>query len=87
MGGVFEVFMDTIVICSITALSIILSGVWNTGGESGAALTTMAFNTSLPVIGGYIVSIGVLLFAYSTILSWSYYGGERCLEFLFGPKL
>lgn len=84
LWGVFEVFMDTIVICSITALSIILSGVWNTG-ESGAALTTMAFNASLPVIGGYIVSIGVLLFAYSTILSWSYYG-ERCLEFLFGPK-
>ena len=84
LWGVFEVFMDTIVICSITALSIIVSGVW-TSGESGAALTTMAFDASLPVIGGYIVAIGVLLFAYSTILSWSYYG-ERCLEFLFGPK-
>lgn len=84
LWGVFEVFMDTIVICSITALSIIVTGVWNTG-ESGAALTTLAFDTSLPVVGGYIVSIGILLFAYSTLLSWSYYG-ERCLEFLFGPK-
>lgn len=82
--GVFEVFMDTLVICTITALSIIVTGVWNTG-ESGAALTTLAFDQSLPVIGGYIISIGILLFAYSTILSWSYYG-ERCLEFLFGPK-
>lgn len=84
LWGVFEVFMDTIIICTITALSIIVTGVWNTG-ESGAALTTLAFDTSLPVVGGYIVSIGILLFAYSTLLSWSYYG-ERCLEFLFGPK-
>ncbi|HOE56658.1 MAG TPA: alanine:cation symporter family protein, partial [Bacillota bacterium] len=82
--GVFEVFMDTIVICTITALSIMLTGVWDSG-ETGAALTTLAFNKSLPGIGGYIVSIGVLLFAYSTILGWEYYG-ERCAEFLFGPK-
>jgi len=84
LWGVFEVFMDTIVICTITALSIMLTGVWNSG-ETGAALTTLAFNKSLPGIGGYIVSIGVLLFAYSTILGWEYYG-ERCAEFLFGPK-
>ena len=85
LWGVFEVFMDTIVICSITALAIMLSGVWNSG-ETGAALTTQAFNEGLPGIGGYIVSIGILLFAFSTILGWAYYG-ERCAEFLFGPKI
>ncbi|QQY79568.1 AGCS family alanine or glycine:cation symporter [Keratinibaculum paraultunense] len=82
--GVFEVFMATIVICTITALSIILTGVWNTG-ETGAVLTTMAFEQSLP-FGGYIVCISILLFAFSTLLSWSYYG-ERAAEFIFGPKI
>lgn len=85
LWGVFEVFMDTIVICSITALSIMVSGVWDSG-ETGAALTTLAFNKALPGIGGYIVSIGILLFAFSTILGWAYYG-ERCAEYIFGPKV
>jgi AGCS family alanine or glycine:cation symporter len=84
LWGVFEVFTDTIVICSITALSILVTGVWETG-ESGAVLATMAFDTGIPVVGKYIVSIGLILFAYSTILGWEYYG-ERCLEYLFGTK-
>ena len=84
LWGVFEVFMDTIVICSITALSILVTGVWETG-ESGAVLSAMAFDTGIPVVGKYIVSIGLILFAYSTILGWEYYG-ERCLEYLFGTK-
>ena len=84
MWGVFEVFMDTIVICSITALSIMVTGVWESG-ESGAVLSVMAFNTGLPGVGKYIVSVGLILFAYSTILGWEYYG-ERCLEYLFGTK-
>lgn len=84
LWGVFEVFMDTIVICSITALSIIMTGAWNTG-ETGSALTTYAFDHTIPG-GGYIVSIGVMLFAFSTILGWEYYG-ERCAEFLFGPNV
>ncbi len=86
LWGVFEVFMDTIIICSITALAIITSGVWSSG-ETGAALTTQAFSTGLPgTWGGIIVSIGILLFAFSTLLGWSYYG-ERCAEFLLGPKV
>lgn len=85
LWGVFEVFVDTIVICSLTALSIIMSGVWNSGA-TGSELTTMAFNEGLPGPGGYIVSIGILLFAFSTILGWAYYG-ERCAEYLFGPKV
>lgn len=84
LWGIFEVFTDTIVICSITALSIIMSGVWNSG-QTGAALTTAAFDAVIPS-GGYIVSIGILLFAFSTILGWAYYG-ERCAEYLFGPKV
>lgn len=84
LWGVFEVFMDTIVICTMTALVILTSGVWN-NGTSGAALTTEAFNSSLPG-GGYIVSIGIVLFAFSTLIGWSYYG-ERGAEYLFGPKV
>ncbi len=84
LWGVFEVFTDTIVICSITALAILVTGVWETG-ESGAVLSAMAFNAGLPGIGKYIVSVGLILFAYSTILGWEYYG-ERCLEYLAGTK-
>ncbi|WP_372996539.1 alanine/glycine:cation symporter family protein [Lutispora sp.] len=85
LWGIFEVFVDTIVICSLTALSIIMSGVWSSGA-TGSELTTMAFNEGLPGPGGYIVSIGILLFAFSTILGWAYYG-ERCAEYLFGSKV
>lgn len=81
LWGVFEVFVDTIIICTLTALAIMVSGLWDSG-ISGAALTTQAFNEAIPG-GGYIVSIGIMLFAFSTILGWSYYG-ERCAEFLFG---
>jgi AGCS family alanine or glycine:cation symporter len=84
LWGVFEVFMDTIIICSITALAILVTGVWESG-ESGAVLSAMAFDVGLPGIGKYIVSVGLILFAYSTILGWEYYG-ERCLEYLAGTK-
>ncbi|KAF5054627.1 alanine/glycine:cation symporter family protein [Sedimentibacter saalensis] len=83
LWGVFEVFADTLVICSITALAIVTSGVWESGA-TGAALTTSAFEQAIPG-GGYIVSIGIVLFAFSTIVGWEYYG-ERCAEYLFGPK-
>lgn len=86
LWGVFEVFVDTLVICSLTALAILTSGVWESG-MTGAALTTIAFSTGLPgEWGGMIVSIGILLFAFSTILGWEYYG-ERCAEYLFGPRI
>jgi AGCS family alanine or glycine:cation symporter len=84
LWGVFEVFVDTIVICSMTALAILTTGVWETG-QSGAVLTSMAFETALPGIGNYIVSVGLVLFAFSTIIGWEYYG-ERCFEYLVGPK-
>lgn len=84
LWGIFEVFMDTIVICTMTALTIVVTGVWSSGVD-GAALTTLAFNSGLPGPGGIIVAIGILFFAFSTLLSWSYYG-ERCAEYLFGSK-
>lgn len=85
LWGVFEVWIDTLVIATITALAIMVSGVWSSGA-TGASLTIDAFNSALPTYGGWIVSIGLLLFAFSTILGWEYYG-ERCAEYLFGPKV
>lgn len=81
LWGIFEVFIDTLVIASITGLAIITTGVWQEG-YTGVALTTAAFNKVIP-FGGAIVSIGILLFAYSTILGWAYYG-EKAAEYLFG---
>ncbi|MDF2948798.1 MAG: amino acid carrier protein [Sedimentibacter sp.] len=85
LWGVFEVWIDTLVIATITALAIMVTGVWETG-LSGASLTTAAFNQTIPVFGGWIVAIGLFLFAFSTILGWEYYG-ERCAEYLFGSKV
>jgi len=80
-----EVFIDTLVICSLTAFVILLSpGVWQSGLQS-SALTAHAFETFLPGVGKYVVSIGLCLFAYSTLVGWSYYG-EECIEFLLGMK-
>lgn len=78
-------FIDTLMICTMTALVIVLTGAWQSG-ETGAALSTLAFNTALPGWGGYIVTFGLIVFAFTTILGWSYYG-ERCAEFLFGIRV
>ncbi|MGM0610084.1 MAG: alanine/glycine:cation symporter family protein [Thermodesulfobacteriota bacterium] len=78
-------FIDTIVICTMTALVIILTGAFTTG-ETGADLTAKAFNIGLPGPGGYIVAIGIIFFAFSTAISWSYYG-DRCIDYLFGQRM
>ena len=89
MWGVFEVFVDTIIICTITAMTILLSGLELgeaalSGYASKGAATAAAFNQVLPgTIGGKILEISLLFFALSTILSWSYYG-ERCWGYLTG---
>lgn len=77
-------FIDTIVVCSITGLVIVISGAW-TGGETGAALSSAAFEHALPGVGGYVVTFGLCLFAFTTLLGWSFYG-EKCVEFLFGVR-
>ncbi len=82
LWGIFEVFADTIVVCSITALSIVVTGAWQSG-KTGAALTSHAFNLGLPGPGGIVVAIGIVLFAFSTLISWAFYG-EKCIEYLLG---
>lgn len=79
-------FIDTIIVCTMTGLVLIVTGAWSTELE-GAAMTNQAFRVGLPIaeIGQYIVTIGLIFFAFTTILGWNYYG-ERCTEYLFGIK-
>ena len=87
MWGVFEVFIDTIIICTITALAVILSGILSTEGgldafSSKGAAAVAAFNSILPgTVGGKIIQISLLFFALSTILGWFYYG-QTCFAYL-----
>ena len=79
-------FIDTIVVCTMTGLAILSTNVLNTTNETGALLTREAFRASFaPDIGSFIVNIAVLLFAYTTMVAWSYYG-DRSIEYLVGPK-
>jgi AGCS family alanine or glycine:cation symporter len=80
--GMLGTFIDTIIVCTMTALVIVTTGVWDSG-ETGAALTTLAFNTGLPGPGDFVVAFGIIVFSFTTLLAWSYYA-ERCLEYLFG---
>ncbi len=79
-------FFDTIIICTMTGLALILTGAWQSD-FSGAAMTTYAFAVGLnaQTLGPMMVSIGLMFFAFTTILGWNYYG-ERCVVFLFGTK-
>ena len=78
-------FIDTIIICSMTALVILITGAHETG-KTSSSLTAHAFSVGLFGYGHYIVGFGLILFAYSTMISWSYYG-DRCAEYLFGPRM
>ncbi|MBT5632256.1 MAG: sodium:alanine symporter family protein [Nitrospina sp.] len=76
-------FLDTLVVCSLTALALASTGVW-VSGETGVALTLQAFSAGLPGNWGHlIVTLSAITFAFSTILAWEYYG-EKCFEYLFG---
>ncbi|MCK4705696.1 MAG: sodium:alanine symporter family protein [Gammaproteobacteria bacterium] len=77
-------FIDTLVICTITGLVIVVTGAW-TSGETGATLSSLAFETALPGVGGYVVTFGLSIFAFTTLLGWSFYG-EKCVEYLFGVR-
>ena len=77
-------FIDTIIICTMTGLTLIVSGVW-CGDVNGAAMTEAAFASAFPGLAKYMLTFGLVLFAFSTIIGWSYYG-ERCCEYLFGVK-
>lgn len=82
LWGMWEVFIDTIVVCTMTALVILVTGAY-TGGETGGALTSAAFSTGLPGAGGYLVILAIVLFSYTTMLTWNFYG-EKSWEYLFG---
>jgi AGCS family alanine or glycine:cation symporter len=83
--GIFEVFVDTILICTTTGLAILVTGAWETGA-TGAALSVQAFTTGLPgQWGGFIVTTGLVLFAFSTLIGWSYYG-ETGIVYLLGSR-
>lgn len=83
--GIFEVFVDTILVCTTTGLVILVTGVWS-GGATGAELAGQAFATGLPgTWGNIVVTTSLVLFAYSTVIGWSYYG-ETGIVYLLGPK-
>lgn len=81
-------FIDTLVICTMTALVIVIMGAWGDARPDsleGAALSAYAFEQALGPVGSWVVGFGLMFFAYSTIIAWSYYG-DRSAEFLFGEK-
>ncbi|MCQ4348601.1 sodium:alanine symporter family protein [Pseudomonas stutzeri] len=82
--GMLGTFIDTLIICTLTGLAIITTGVW-TSGVSGAALSAAAFEAAMPGFGGALLSIALVVFAFTTILGWSYYG-EKCWEFMVGTR-
>ena len=81
LWGMFEVFFTTIIICTLSALVILTSGLWDDGKFFGSALSIASFNSILPGIGGVIVTLSTIFFALSTILGWAYYG-EVSIGFL-----
>jgi alanine or glycine:cation symporter, AGCS family len=83
--GMMGTFIDTLVVCTMTGLVIIVTGVWNSG-DSGAALTSSAFGAGVPVVGQYFLAIALAVFAFTTILGWAYYG-EKCWEYLVGTAV
>jgi alanine or glycine:cation symporter, AGCS family len=83
--GIFEVFVDTVLICSMTGLVILVTGTWNSG-ETGAALSARAFEVGLPGSwGDIVVTSGIVLFSFSTLVGWSYYG-ETGIVYLLGAR-
>ena len=84
--GIFEVFVDTILVCASTGLVVLVTGEWS-NGLTGAALAAKAFETGLPgVWGDIVVTTGILTFAFSTLLGWSFYG-ETAIAYLLGTKV
>jgi len=84
--GIFEVFVDTILVCTTTGLAILVTGVWS-GGSTGAALAGEAFSVGLPgTWGNIVVTTSLVLFSFSTVVGWSYYG-ETGIVYLFGARV
>ncbi|WP_319371840.1 sodium:alanine symporter family protein [uncultured Ilyobacter sp.] len=78
-------FLDTLIVCSITGIIVVSSGLWSQDGLSGALLTSSAFEFYLGSYGSFIVNVGIIFFAFTTIIGWNFYG-EKCTQYLF-PKV
>jgi len=85
LNAVMEVFIVSFVTSSISALTILVSGVWNSGAKS-TAVVAQAFNTAMPTVGGWILAFCAFLFGYTTLIGWAYYG-EQFLEYVFGSRV
>jgi len=86
MWGILEVFLDTMLMCTVTALTILCSGSWQPGSAlTGAALSAAAFESQMGPFGGVFVSLSVTVFAFATLIGWSYYG-KRGAQYLFGER-
>ena len=77
-------FIDTIIICTMTGIALVLTGVWQ-GDAAGAAMTSAAFASTYGTVGSSLLTISLVLFAFTTILGWNYYGERACI-YLFGTK-
>lgn len=85
LNAVIEVFVVSFVTSTISALTILMSGVWNTG-QTSTAVVAQAFNTAIPVAGGWVVAFCAFLFGYTTLIGWAYYG-EQFFVYLLGPRV
>jgi AGCS family alanine or glycine:cation symporter len=83
--GIGEVCIDTLIVCSMTAVINLSTGMWQSG-LNGAAMTAASFSKTLPIFGGMVVALSSFLFGYTTLIGWYYYG-EQCMKFLFGIKV
>ena len=81
--GMLDVFIDTLVVCSMTGFAILVTGVWNAGADHAGLLTHMAFEKVFPHVGDLVVTCSLTLFAFTTVLGWAVYG-ERCVIYLIG---
>jgi AGCS family alanine or glycine:cation symporter len=85
LAAMMEVFLISFVTSSISALSILLTGVWKSGAD-GAAAVAKAFDSAIPTYGGWMLTVSVFLFGYTVLIGWSFYG-EQFLEYMFGPRV
>jgi AGCS family alanine or glycine:cation symporter len=85
LAAMMDVFIITFITSTISALAILLTGVWS-AGMTGPEAIPAAFNAAMPSVGGWMVSISILLFGYTVLIGWAYYG-EQFFEYLFGPRI
>jgi AGCS family alanine or glycine:cation symporter len=85
LAAMMDVFIITFITSTISAMAILLTGVWS-GGMTGPEAIPAAFNAAMPSLGGWMVSVSIALFGYTVLIGWAYYG-EQFFEYLFGPRI